>query len=224
MATPNSVPSILAIPQSTLPPSQSGGTFRDVAWRNVQPSGRQQPRNSQQQQKPTTPRRNPTLVYGNGGNSNTDKFKLAADVNLVASGVSKDASPDQLRDFIIAKGVQVTDVELLTKFNKEEAISYTYRISIKPEDYEKALNPDVWPHRVGVRLFKNKRPQAQQNSWSYQSGQSGGNISNQCTAHSNMQRANVHLNPPAPLVDAPVTPLELQNRFVNPGFPTEVVN
>ena len=35
------------------------------------------------------------------------------------------------------------------------------------------MSPDVWPYRVGVRMFKNKR---NQNTWSSQAGKTGGNI------------------------------------------------
>ena len=40
---------------------------------------------------------------------------LAADVCLVASGVSKDAIPNQLMEFFKSKGISVTNVELLTQ-------------------------------------------------------------------------------------------------------------
>ena len=35
------------------------------------------------------------------------------------------------------------------------------------------MNPDVWPYRVGVRLFRQKRAQ---HTWNNQAGQTGGNI------------------------------------------------
>ena len=35
------------------------------------------------------------------------------------------------------------------------------------------MSPDVWPYRVGVRMFKHKRIQ---NNWSSQAGRTGGNI------------------------------------------------
>ena len=43
-------------------------------------------------------------------------------------------------------------VILLTKY--EQSRSLAYKVSIKSCDYEKAQNPEVWPYRVGVRLFK----------------------------------------------------------------------
>ena len=97
-------------------------------------------------------------MYGNAKNcDNAENLELAADISLVASGVSRDATPDQLKSFLISKGLRVSGVELLTSFRIEEARSFTYRVSIKAADYEKALNADVWLHRVGVRLYRNKR-------------------------------------------------------------------
>ena len=92
----------------------------------------------------------------------------AANVNLVATGVAKDASSDQLKEFIENKGIEVVEIELLT--HHPDARTNTFRIAIKSRDYDKALNPEVWPYRVGVRIFKPKRTQ---NSWSNQSGGNG---------------------------------------------------
>ena len=43
----------------------------------------------------------------------------------------------------------------------------------KATDYDKAMQPEVWPYRVGVRRFIPKRPK---NDWASQSASSGGNI------------------------------------------------
>ena len=190
---------------------------------------KQQERVQNQNQNKTTPRRKPALVYGNAkkGTENEEQFQFSADVNLVASGVSKDATKEQLKDFIMSKGIKVTDIELLTNFHKEESRSYTYRIAIKPEDYEKALNPEVWPYRVGVRPFKQKRNQYQQNSWQQQSGQAGGNV---MMSQGNNQRRNQ----PSGMMNQPSfqpsgtaassSQLDTSNRYVVSGFETEVSN
>ena len=144
------------------------------------------------------------------------------DVNLVASGVSKDATPEQLKEFIVSKGINVTEIELLTN-HKEEARSFSYRIAIKPSDYDKALKPDVWPYRVGVRLFKPKRWQPKENSWNQQSSQTGGNINDprrnigaQHEQRSRPQQTGAHaLNNGY---------IDTQNRYVVSGFAPEVFN
>ena len=165
-------------------------------------------------------------MFGNAknGSNESEQFILAADVNLVASGVSKDATPEQLKNFIVSKGINVTDIELLTT-HKIEARSFSYRIAIKPEDYEKALKPDAWPYRVGVRIFRPKRNQNQQNSWSQQSSQTGGNIMDQPRDPRNFQQTRngqQHQRRDAPAVNDGY--VDTHNRYVAPGFDTEVFN
>ena len=117
-------------------------------------------------------RRNSTLVFGEAKTGKDDAFELlAADANLVASGVSKDASCDQLRHFLEFKGINVTEIELIS--NAPERRTNTFRVAIKAADYDKAMKPEVWPYRVGVRRFIPKRPK---NDWAAQSANSGGNI------------------------------------------------
>ena len=117
-------------------------------------------------------RRKSTLVFGEAKTGKDDAVKLlAADANLVASGVSKDATCDQLAEFLESKGVKVTEIELIS--NAPERRTNTFRVAIKAADYEKALQPEVWPYRVGVRRYIPKRPK---NDWASQSSNSGGNI------------------------------------------------
>ena len=112
----------------------------------------------------------------------------------------------------------MTEVELLTNF-PDEVRSFTYRVAIKPEDYELALSPDVWPYRVGVRLYKNKRRQFE-NSWQQQSGQTGGII------HENRrnQQRQVFGNPRIHRPSQSDSVLSTRNRFDVPGFESDVFN
>ena len=106
---------------------------------------------------------------------------LAADVALVASGVAKDAKPEQLKEFLAAKGIEVIQVECLTKkqlLDDNVVRSQTMKVTVKAAHHEKAMNPDVWPLRVGVRYFRAPRRQNTEGSdWQSQSNQSGGNLS-----------------------------------------------
>ena len=97
---------------------------------------------------------------------------LAANVNLVASGVSKAATDQQLKGFLEDKGIKVTDIECLTYH--PDARTNTFRVAIAIEDYEKALNPDVWPYRVAVRTFRPARRDREQRSMEAQFGRTGG--------------------------------------------------
>ena len=130
------------------------------------------PANTRKQASSTRLRRNSTLVFGEAKTGKDDTFELlAADANLVASGVSKDATCEQLKQFLEFKGVNVTEIELIS--NAPERRTNTFRVAIKAADYDKAMQPEVWPYRVGVRRFIPKRPR---NDWASQSANSGGNI------------------------------------------------
>lgn len=83
---------------------------------------------------------------------NNSKTHLSADIELAVFGVAKDASPEDLVEFMSEKGMQCKSYELLTKH--AEARTNTYRIVIAASDYEKATLPESWPYRVGVRLYK----------------------------------------------------------------------
>ena len=123
------------------------------------------------------PRRNSTVMYGKAKTGKDDGEEiLCADVDLAVFGVSKDATKEQLKEFIENKGIAVVDIEKLTK--AEEARTNTFRVKIKASEYDKAMNPDVWPYRVGVRHYipPKRNPQ---NSWQQQSAQSGGRINPQ---------------------------------------------
>ena len=134
-------------------------------------------------------------------------ISLAADVELAAYGVSKDATEEQLKEFISNKGICVTDVKKLTTY--EQARTNTFKVSIKASDYDKAIRPEVWPLRVGVRLF---RPKRTTQSWAQQSAAAGGNIQTARTQSVRGQEyngvGNSTLCPPPAL-----TPISTSNRF-----------
>ena len=95
--------------------------------------------------------RRPSIMFGTSKTGKDDNAQLlAADVALVASGVSRDASGEQLKEFLINKGISVVTVEKLTR-EEVEARTNTFKVVIKPCDYEKAMKPEIWPYRVGVR-------------------------------------------------------------------------
>ena len=76
----------------------------------------------------------------------------SADVHLVVYGLGKDTTGEQLTHWLYSNGLQVKNCILLTKY--EGARSNTFKISIKASDYDKAVNPDIWPENVGLRKYK----------------------------------------------------------------------
>ena len=107
---------------------------------------------------------------------------MAADVDLVASGVAKDATEKQLEDFLKAKGIDGAKVECLTKqelITEQKVRSKTMKVTVKAAQLKKAMDPSVWPFRVGVRHYR--APQrsnrgAGDGSWASQSAQTGGRL------------------------------------------------
>ena len=121
-------------------------------------------------------RKKSVLVYGKATTGKDDREEiLAADVELVATGVAKDATTEQLKECIVAKGIDVLEIKKLTTF--EQARTNTFKIKIKAAQYTKAMDPDIWPLRVGVRHYR--QPRREQNtgtSWNEQADKSGGVI------------------------------------------------
>ena len=117
-----------------------------------------------------------------GNAAEADASSLAADVDLVASGVAKDATVKQMEDFLITKGLNVVKVESLTKpelITEGKVRSQTMKVTVKATHLEKAMDPSMWPYRVGVRHYRApQRPKqgAEDGSWASQSSQSGGRV------------------------------------------------
>ena len=112
-----------------------------------------------------------------GEGASARETMLAADVSLVASGVGKGCTEDMLRDFLVGKGITPVEVVMLTKPEVlNDVRTLTFRIAVKPADYEAALKPEVWPYRVAVRHYRAPRRERSEGTWQAQSGRSGGNI------------------------------------------------
>ena len=110
------------------------------------------------------------------GNSSEDS-SLSADVNLVATGVAKDATEKQLEDFLKDRGISEVKVECLTKtelLNENKVRSKTMRVTVKASELDKAMKPEVWPSRVDVRHYRAPQRSSQgagDGSWASQSAQ-----------------------------------------------------
>ena len=152
--------------------------------------------------------RKPSIMYGTSkvGKDDTEEL-LAADVSLVASGVSKDATAEQLKEFIEGKGIGVIEIVKLTKEDAETRTN-TFKIVVKLSDYEKAMQPEVWPYRVGVRHYKPQRRNQQGMSWQQQSQQAGGQPQQR-----QQPPARVAGGPRAPRAAKPSFTLDVSNKY-----------
>ena len=121
--------------------------------------------------------RNLCVGSAKANNSGGDDTKLSGDVSLVATGVAKDCTEDDLKQYLAGKGIETVDVERLTKPEVMDMVrTVTFRVAIKAVDYDAALKPEVWPYRVGVRHYRAPRRPALGSGWRGQSSQSGGTI------------------------------------------------
>ena len=103
------------------------------------------------------------ILHGTADAKNT----IAADVSLVAYGVARDATAEGLKSFLESKGVTIVECTNLTTF--EHARTHCYKVTIKASEYEKATKPEIWPYRVGVRLFKQfRKKEDEQQGWDAQ--------------------------------------------------------
>ena len=100
--------------------------------------------------------RQKSLLVNGVSNDSTEDKSFAADVCLVAGGVSKNATSDKLTDYLKNKGLNILKCELLTT-KVELARTLSFKVTIKADDFEKAKNPNIWPYRVVVRKFVNFR-------------------------------------------------------------------
>ena len=148
---------------------------------------------SGQQQPPPRPRKQSTLLYGQAKTGKDNQTQLlAANVNLVASGVSKAATGNQLKDFLEDKGIKVAEIECMTYH--PDARTNTFRVAIDIADYEKALNAEVWPYRVAVRPFRPARKDRDQRSMEAQFGRSGGIFHNHRRHEQQNNKQNLNQN------------------------------
>ena len=132
----------------------------------------------QQQVQPKPAARSPrNICYGSAktsGDQNVETL-LAADVDLVASGVGKDCTDEDMSKFLKSKGIDTVAVTTLTKKEVLDQVrTKTFKITVKAAQYEAALKPEVWPYRVAVRHYK--APRRPDTSWSGQSERAGGVI------------------------------------------------
>ena len=101
------------------------------------------------------------LVVGTAKSDEKEHKVDVADVTLVAAGLAKEATAEQLKAFVTQQGLTVTSCSLMTDPSKNpDYRSNTFKVTIKAEEYEKAMDEKMWPYRVRVRLFKHFRKNA----------------------------------------------------------------
>ena len=114
------------------------------------------------------------ICFGNAKSSGDENVEtmLAADVDLVATGVGKDCTDENMSNFLKGKGIEPVLVETLTRAEVMDQVrTKTFKITIKAAQYEAALKPEVWPYRVAVRHYR--APRRQDTTWTGVDSQKG---------------------------------------------------
>ena len=134
----------------------------DQSWATVVRNGQQNAVPTDNQQK-TSWRQRLHLLQGAAGHIGPGQSSsLSADVDIVAYNIGKNVTAVDLCNWLAQRELHVKDCQLLT--TSAEARSLSYKLTIKPEDYDRATqDATIWPYRVGVRLYKsfNKRSENQ---------------------------------------------------------------
>ena len=72
--------------------------------------------------------------------------------DIFVYGVHPDTTEEDIVQDLADSDIIINIGDIVQK-SKEEAFLKSYKISVKAEDLQKALNPSVWPLRVKVREF-----------------------------------------------------------------------
>lgn len=170
-----------------------GNSYRNKVLSGIQPlvhNHQQQlfTKNQQQKNANTEKTKKKNIFHGSAKTTDSedqteDTANLAADVDLVAFNISKQCTEAQLQSFLEAKSFKAELVECLTReelLKDNKVRSKTMKVTFKASELEKAMNPDMWPFRVGVRHYKpDSRRSTREGgsmSWQEQSAQSGGRL------------------------------------------------
>ena len=72
--------------------------------------------------------------------------------DIFVYGVHQDTTEDDIVNEMAESGIEIHSRDVIKK-SKDEAPLKSFKISVKAEDLEKALDPSVWPMRVKVREY-----------------------------------------------------------------------
>ena len=140
----------------------------------------QQLLNNQKKQHPAKQR---NICYGTAkpADDSGNKMMLAADINLVASGLDQECNEEKLKEFLIERGIKPVKVEMMKKPNVTEGEDVrtwrtkSFKVTVKAAEHEKAMKPETWPYRVAVRYWRAER-RPRPGGWDRQAGTSGGQV------------------------------------------------
>ena len=95
---------------------------------------------------------NKQVITGTCNNVTTGRKMLSPPADIFIYGVHPDTTEEDILAVLAESGI-VVDSKSIEMKSKPPATLKSYRISVKAEDLQKALNPAIWPMRVKVREY-----------------------------------------------------------------------
>ena len=129
------------------PHDNDDGENRDVGGDGFQVS-RQQRLREQKQAK----RSSRKAVYGSGSNAALRAGKQTREVFVF--NLDGATTAEELTEFLNDIGIQTEQIECRSN---ENAVNKSFRIVINNNDYDKIMDSEIWPARVGIRPYYRKR-------------------------------------------------------------------
>ena len=111
------------------------------------------------------PRNNPKKAVTGTSNANITGRKIRSPpADIFVYGVHPDTTEDDIVLDLAESSIVITAKDVLKK-SRDEAHLKSFKISVKAEDLQRALDPSVWPMRVKVReyIYYAKRAPRQDN-------------------------------------------------------------
>ena len=117
-------------------------------------------------------------IVGTSNNSVTSRKMRSPPADIFIWGVHPDTTVQDIVADLSESGIFIEEKDIQKK-SKPEANLVSYKISVKAEDLQRALDPSVWPLRVKVREFihyarKFPRQQGDQQGQAARPGEGGG--------------------------------------------------
>ena len=97
-----------------------------------------------------------------GSKNDTDGIEFVATSSLVIHGVSTDVTVDMITEYLLRKNIKAVNCELLTKH--DQARSFSFKLTVKAIDLQKAKNQNTWPNGVGVRMYNEPKERTERNN------------------------------------------------------------
>ncbi len=99
-------------------------------------------------------RRQTKVITGNVTSSKTFRGAPEPDRQLFIQRVRKEVTETDVKAYLVAKDFTVRD---LVRMSHDDAKYNSFKLTVPVTEFEKLLEPDVWPSGVRIRRFREKQ-------------------------------------------------------------------